>query len=236
MTQSYLWKGQKKCAGEILERASMLFPNSTLEQDSLRQHFNFSTDCTIVPNGIDPDLFQLDETLKKTECLVLCVGRVEGIKNQLNLIRALNHTRYRLLIIGSPAPNQLPYYRKCRETAASNISFIEHLPQNELVEYYQMAHVHVLPSWFESCGLSSLEAAAMGCNIVVTGKGYTREYYEDYAFYCDPGSPQSIFNAVENAATAGFPMLLREKVLSNYTWHQAANRIANAYNNLPTYS
>jgi glycosyltransferase involved in cell wall biosynthesis len=235
MSLSYLWKGQRKCIEQILNEASLLFSNSSMEYRKILQQYACSTDCITIPNGIDPGLFVFNESLQKDAHLVLCVGRIEGIKNQLNLIRALNNTAYKLLIIGSPAPNQLSYYRECRKAAATNVQFIEQLTQDELVQYYQKAAVHVLPSWFESCGLSSLEAGAMGCNIVATRKGYTQEYYEDYAFYCDPGSPASIFEAVENAAKAGFPKALRDKILSCYTWVQAAAGIVKGYNLIPIY-
>ena len=33
----------------------------------------------------------------KDPLMVLCVARIEGIKNQLNLIKALNNTEYQLL-------------------------------------------------------------------------------------------------------------------------------------------
>ena len=48
----------------------------------------------------------------------------------------------------------------------------------------------------ETPGLSSLEAAAMGKNIVVTTKGDTYDYFEDYAFYCEPDDIESIKNAL----------------------------------------
>ncbi len=81
--------------------------------------------------------------MPKDPDLVLCVARIEGIKNQLNLIKALNNTRYRLVIIGAPAPNQMPYYNECRKQAASNISFINHLPQEALTDWYQLAGIHI---------------------------------------------------------------------------------------------
>ena len=160
------------------------------------------------------------------------MARIEGIKNQLNLIKALNNTRYRLLIIGDYAPGHADYYRECRKIAGGNVEFIEHIPQSDLVKYYQKAKVHTLPSWFETCGLSSLEAGAMGCNIVITDKGYTREYYGDYAFYCDPDNPASIFKAVDNAAKSIFRIGLRNKILTNYTWGRAAAGIARGYDKI----
>jgi glycosyltransferase involved in cell wall biosynthesis len=221
--------GQKKCIRKILSLATMLFPNSYLETKKIEERYGFNAHCITIPNGVDPELFSFDEQSEKDECMVLCVARIEGIKNQINLIKALNNTRYSLLIIGSPAPNQQSYYRECRRIAASNIRFMDQVDQSLLPLYYQRAKVHALPSWFEACGLSSLEASVMGCNIVITDRGYTREYYGKYAFYCDPGSPDSILRAVNNAAKADIPKVLREKVLYNYTWMQTAKRIEKAY-------
>ncbi len=198
----YAWKGQRKSIMEILQRAKMILPNSTSEYRRLLQVYPNKVEHLIVPNGVDPYLFQYDSELKKDEHLVLCVARIEGIKNQLNLIRALNNTKFRLVMIGAHAPNQAGYYRECRKIAADNISFIDHIPQDQLIAYYQKAKVHILPSWFETTGLSSLEAAVMGCNIVITDKGDTREYFGDDAFYCDPGSPESILSAIEKASAA----------------------------------
>jgi glycosyltransferase involved in cell wall biosynthesis len=164
--------------------------------------------------------------------LVICVGRIEGRKNQLNLIRAINGTGYRLLIIGSPSANQTNYYRACLSAAGPNVSFIAGISQEELIVHYATARVHVLPSWFETTGLSSLEAAAMGCMLVITDKGDTREYFGDHAFYCDPASPASILAAVKRAAAAEPDGALQRKILSEYTWAQTALLTADAYRKL----
>lgn len=225
----YLWKGHQRAIQEILDKAAMLLPNSTLEQAALEKLFVRRSKSLVIPNGIDENLFILNERVAKNPFLVLCIARVEGLKNQHNLIKALNDSPYHLIIIGSAAPNHQQYYDWCKRIASSNITFIDHLPQEELVSYYQQAKVHVLPSWFETCGLASLEAGVMGCNIVITEKGYTREYFEDYAFYCDPASPQSIREAIEKAARAPFPAALRDKILTHYTWQKAAQKTLAAY-------
>jgi glycosyltransferase involved in cell wall biosynthesis len=225
---SYLWTGQRRSMRLIVQKASLLLPNSRMEQQQVARNFSHGANL-MVPNGINASLFTCKERIPKKKEVVLCVARIEGLKNQLNLIRALNHTNFQLIIIGAPARNQHDYYELCRKEAASNVVFIDHLKQGELVQHYQQAKVHVLPSWFETCGLSSLEAAAMGCNIVITDKGYTREYYEDYAFYCDPASPASIRQAVEKAAKAPIPEALQHKIINEYTWQVAAEKTAAAY-------
>jgi glycosyltransferase involved in cell wall biosynthesis len=96
------------------------------------------------------------------------------------------------------------------------------MPQEILMGYYKAARVHALPSWFETCGLSSLEAVAMGCNIAITDKGYTRDYFGDEAFYCNPDDCQSIFTAIDQAAQSSAPKSLQQKIIQQYTWQRAA--------------
>jgi len=228
-TIAYTWKGQRKSIIEILQRATMILPNSESEYARVRQNYPCNVKYMVVPNGANPELFQYNEKAVKNDRIVLCVARIEGIKNQLNLIRALNNTRFRLILIGSHAQNQTAYYERCRNEAAFNVSFIDHIPQDALVKYYQQAKVHVLPSWFETTGLSSIEAAVMGCNLVITDKGDTREYFGDDAVYCDPAEPKSILVAVEKASSDTFNENLRKKILKNYTWKQAALQTLKAY-------
>ena len=136
------------------------------------------------------------------------------------------------MLVGDPAPNQSKYYSLCRKIAGKNIIFCGSMSQQQLLHYYAMASVHVLPSWFETCGLSSLEAASMGCNIVITDKGFTREYYGDHAFYCDPADPGSILEAIENAANAARPEELKQKIRNQFTWAKAAELTFKAYQKL----
>jgi len=225
----YLWKGQRKSIIDVLKRADMVLPNSESELKRVRETYPCEVKHTIVTNGINPEKFPYDSTIKKDENLVICVARIEGRKNQLNLIKALNNTRFNLVIIGFPAPNQQEYYQQCLDAAASNVSFADRLPQPQLLGYFQRAKVHVLPSWFETTGLSSIEATVMRCNIVITDKGDTRDYFADDAVYCDPASPESIKAAVEQAAAQPFNNDLLKRILENYTWKQAAAQTLKAY-------
>jgi glycosyltransferase involved in cell wall biosynthesis len=226
---SYVWKGQRKSIQQILNRASLLLPNSSSEYKRLQMRYQIASDHAVITNGIDGCVFFGEDDQEKDELLVLCVARIEGIKNQLNLIKAINGTKYRLLLIGSPAPNQVSYFNNCRNEAGNNVFFIDHIKQDELRNYYQKAKVHVLPSWFETTGLSSLEAAVMGCNIVITEKGDAKEYFGDDAFYCDPSSPASIYNAIESAAQSGTNYPLQQKIKTQHTWQLAAEQTKHAY-------
>jgi glycosyltransferase involved in cell wall biosynthesis len=226
---AYIWKGQRRSIIEILQRASMILPNSESEYKRVVHAYSLPVKYSVVTNGINPGIFSHNSAIKKDDKLVLCVARIEGIKNQLNLIKGLNNSGFRVLLIGSPSPGQANYYRECIAAAAANITFIDHLPQGKLVKYYQQAKVHILPSWFETTGLSSIEAAAMGCNIVITDRGDTKEYFGNNAFYCDPAEPESLLNAVQRASSAPFNEYLREKILKKHTWTEAAIQTLKAY-------
>jgi glycosyltransferase involved in cell wall biosynthesis len=226
----YVWWGHRRSVRYIIRHAACLLPNSHSEYRRLADHYREQHLYYVVPNAIDPSIFVLPEDDKERDALlVLCVGRIEGLKNQLNLIRALRGTAFTLFIIGSSSANHSGYFEKCRREAGDNVRFIGAIPQEELVRYYASAKVHVLPSWFETTGLSSLEAAAMGCNLVITEKGDTREYFGDHAWYCDPASPASILAAVQGAAMAKRQDALVEKVPKLYTWRAAAAATSRAY-------
>jgi len=227
--KSYLWEGQRKSIIKVLKAADYVLPNSQSELQRLRDDYSCQAKDVIVTNGINPEKFPFNPSIQKDNDLVICVGRIERRKNQLNVIKALNNTKYKLVLIGAPSPYQNDYYLQCREAAAENVTFLDRVPHDEMLKYYQLAKVHVLASWFETTGLSSLEAAVMGCNIVITDKGDTLDYFGDDAFYCDPGNPDSIKQAVDKAIEASFNEALLEKILTAHTWKKAAEQTLESY-------
>ena len=230
VSREYLWMGHNRSVRKILHNAACLLPNSESEYRRLLETYGIPKKYFVVPYAVDRQIFHPRPDTRRQKNVVLCVARIEGRKNQLNLIRAINNTGYTLYLIGNPAPNQPGYYMECKKEAGQNIIFINNLPQAELVQYYQMATVHVLPSWFETAGLSSLEAATMGCNIVITDRGDAKDYFGDMATYCDPSSPESIRAAIDKAASGKADPALTEIINSKFTWEQAAFITNEAYN------
>lgn len=232
VSPQYFLKGHKGSILHVLQKAAMLLPNSESEYKRLEQAYGIKKAYRIIPNGIDEALFISGDEIKKEPNLILCVARIEGRKNQLNLIRAVNNSHYKLLVIGGVAPNHRAYFEACKKEAGPKVEFIEHIEQQDLLQYYQRAKVHVLPSWNETTGLSSLEAAAMGCSIVVSPNGDTRDYFGNDAFYCKPDSVESIRKAIDKAAAQTDNSALRHKILANFTWTQAAIKTLEAYKKL----
>lgn len=214
---------------KILGRVKYIMPNSLSEQNRLAKDFGILPHSTVVTNAIDQHVFNLPTFSHERENNVLCVGRIEGRKNQLNLIKAAKIGRFKLKLVGNFAENQHRYKQMCLDLANDYVEFIPFTSQKELSDLYASSKVHVLPSWFETTGLSSLEAAAMGCNVVVTDKGDVREYFGDLAYYCDPASPESIADVINQALSAPVNPELRKLVLENYTWEKAAQQTLSVY-------
>lgn len=226
-TVKFFFIGHKRAINKIISKAQLLLPNSNSEYNRLGKDYGISKKFIVIPNAIKKNLFVENPSVERD--IVLCVARIEGQKNQLNVIRALNNTNYRVYFIGSPAPNQLDYYNECVATAEKNISFIKFIPQTDLINYYNRAKVHILASWFETTGLSNLEAAAMGCNLVVGDRGDVRDYLGDEAFYCEPGDLNTIKLAVDKAWHSPKNLALQNRVLTDYVWEKTAEKTLEAY-------
>lgn len=225
----YIWKGQARSIKTVLKKTNALITATQKEYRLLNHKFDKLPASYQIPLAIDPQIFFESEDVRRDPDLVLCVARIEGIKNQLNLVKAINNTKYSLLLIGNVAPNHKKYADECRKIAGQNVIFKTHISQKELKQYYQTATVHVLPSWFENFGLSTIEAAAMGCQVVVSHKAFITEFLQDEAFYCDPSDPSSIRKAIDEAAGNIQPSRLKKRILNNLTWDKIAEQTLTAY-------
>jgi glycosyltransferase involved in cell wall biosynthesis len=226
---------------ELVAMCSSLLPNSSSEWQRIAHDLGFDQKdgrVTVVPNGFDADdrnTVMIDgpppDHLAPYENCVLCVARIEERKNQLNLIEAIRGTDITLVLAGPDAANQGRYVQRVKESAASvdNVHILGKVTPEEKAWLYDIAGVHVLPSWMETTGLSSLEAAVAGCAVVVTPNGDTREYFIDDAEYCDPGDPLSIRKAIVRSRDRGPSVALIHRIRTEYTWEQTAEATYHAY-------
>lgn len=232
LDKDYLWLGHRKSIHKIASTAKVLLPNSESEYYRFNRDYDVANSYSVIPNAVDTTLFNLAVKADLDYINeVICVARIEGRKNQLNVIKAGLQTDLSFSFIGKASPNHTNYYESCKKAASDSnkIKFISHLEHNELAPIYKAAKVHVLASWFETTGLSTLEAALLGCNIVITSKGDVRDYFKDYAFYCDPDNIKSIEHAINDAYNSPFPEDLRKLILNHYTWEIAAEKTVQVY-------
>lgn len=226
----YMLRGHRQAVQTVAKGASTLLPNSESEFRRFVAAYGVNRPYRVIPNGVNTSLVDAAyQSLEMYAGAVLCIGRIEPLKNQLRLIQALKGSGLRLFIHGKPAPNHLGYYQACMDAAGPDCQIGPFLSGADLYQVYASAKVHVLPSFFETTGLVSLEAAAMGCNVVVTRRGDQPDYFGDHAWYCEPDDLQSIRQAVSEAWHAPRDPAFRQEILQKYTWKRAAEETYAAY-------
>lgn len=230
-----IFKGYYGLMKEIVDNTIVFLPNSHSEMNRVILDFKLNNPKYVsIPNAIDKSVFTSEinnqnNPYNRFKDCILCAARIEGRKSTLNLVRAIKNTDYHLVLVGNESKNQKKYVDQVRKEAGANVTFLGAVSHQELRQLYEVSRVHALVSWMETPGLSSLEAAAMGKNIVVTKKGDTYDYFEDYAFYCEPDDVNSITDAITKAYDSPVDPKLKEKILQKYTWEETAATTIKAY-------
>jgi len=223
----------------LLQQADGLLPNSWLELQAVRTDLHWCGDLFEVAHyGVDPKLF-IDadaEPFRKLTGIqspfVLQAGRIEPAKNQAMLCWALRRTQLPIVLIGS-SKHWPAYAQLCKAISGDRLHLIEHLPQDLLASAYAAAAVHALPSWMETCGLVSLEAALSGTPLVGSTFGHELEYLGNDAWYADPADADTLRTAVVSAWEAGrhsAPTIrMKRKVLERFNWEQTVDATERIY-------
>lgn len=220
----------------MMQISDILFPNSQTESKQLQSYFQIPAHkIKVIPNGVDtafasakPDAFIEKFGIRD---FVLCVGRIEPRKNQLNMVRALKGTSIPFVIVGEPVPQYQSYYELCRKEATANIHFLGGFPHGSelLKSAYAASKVFLLASWLETPGLAALEAALAGASVVITLEGATREYFREHALYADPACPKAIAAQVKRAYGEPRHSKLKALIESEYLWKNVAEQTLLGY-------
>lgn len=174
----------------------------------------------------DPELFCNAYDIKE---FVLCTGRLETRKNQLMLLRALEHDDITIVFLSGGVSYQPEYVNLCkRYKRKGRTIFLERLDETMLASAYSAAKVHCLPSWYELPGLVTIEALANGCPVIQTTWGTIKDYCGDYLISCEPDD----YNSIRDAVICGMSKEREEngkEFIRNFTWEKSADHVIRAY-------
>jgi glycosyltransferase involved in cell wall biosynthesis len=118
-------------------------------------------------------------------------------KNVKRLIEAAVKYKFKLILAGTISEKQKKDL--FGESIPENIKLLGFVSDDILCEYYRKAKVFALPSIVEGVGMVALEAAANGCNIVLTNIGAPKEYFNNQAVLVNPFNIDSIGNGILKA-------------------------------------
>ncbi len=222
---------------ELCDMADFVIVNTRAELNLINKGLGIPEEkMGLVPNGVEkrfffasPDLFVSKFGWRN---FLLYVGHIGwGRKNLLPVLKVVKELGIPTVLIGTVIQNE--YGKKCQEIIATTptIKLIPHLEHSSpiLESAYAACDTFVLPSLFETPGLSALEAGLAGSKICITRYGGTTEYFQDYATYLDPRSQLSIKNSLIRVLTQTKDDRLQKHILDNFLWEKCGNILYTHY-------
>lgn len=185
----------------------------------------------VAHSGVDEGFFEASPARGREvagmDGFVLCVGRVEPIKNQLSLCRAMRDVRRPLLLVGRVLPGNEAYLAACRR-ALPSLVHLPHLDREVLRHVYAAADCHVLASWYETTGLATLEALAAGTPCVAGRSPCVEEYFAGAVELADAGDVRGLRAAIDSVLRRG-PTGRERDVAASFSWERTAKELCDAY-------
>jgi len=217
-----------RAAQELLDAVRVLLPNSASEAREIMTRFGERTPVVVVPNAADIEFWTpAVEPLERSG--IVCVGRIEPRKNQLALIEAVRELDVDLTLIGRAGGYARRYEAQCRSAASARVRFAGQLDRERVRDHLRRARVHVCPSWYETPGLASLEAALCGAPIVVTPGGCTDEYFSGWATFSEGIDAGRLRAALRAAMQAPPTPEAAHDLRQRFSWSAAAEATQRAY-------
>lgn len=227
---------------DFIAQSELILPNSQEEGEKCCDFSNspeeWKSKIRVVYNGVDVTgvtVEDKDSFFRKysiPENYVLQIGRLEYLKNGLNLLSSLMELpEIPIVFVGSDRGSE-NYSAKLRKLGEKrgNVFFISGVPHEEIYSFYRYAKVHVLLSMRESPGLVSLEALSQQCPIVVSDERFcpVRTYFREQCEIVNPFDKKAIREAVLHSMDK--PHVPVD--LSRFSWDVVARQTLDAYEEL----
>jgi glycosyltransferase involved in cell wall biosynthesis len=233
--------GYRRSQKESLLLSDIVLVQTNKEAQDLQDTYGVNFTWEKVVNGVSQQFLEAREYNNKLDFsdYIICVGRIEARKNQLNIIEAVKLLReegpykdVRLVFLGRRSRHHRRYTSRFNAELKNNDWIIHpgYIPQEDIPSYFHFSKVGVSASWFETTGLTSLEALFCGSNVVVSGDR-AKELLGNLAVYCDPSDVNSIKAAIAKAYARPLPQV-PESFRKDYTWENAARRTFEIYERL----
>jgi glycosyltransferase involved in cell wall biosynthesis len=142
----------------------------------------------VVPNGVEEVFFQAGRNRMAAErSPLVSIGVIHPRKRMLELAQAAVLAKVPLWIIGAPYAEADPYYRRFLEVQKANPDLVRYegsiADRARLAEIYGSSRGFALISTKETFSLSSLEACATGCPLLLSDLPWARTVFGGSATY-----------------------------------------------------
>lgn len=179
----------------LVRNSTRVLVSTTVE----KQHMENDFDLAIKNAHVVPHCFQMSRSAlphSKKSGLVLCAGRIEPRKNQMQILEVADQLKeYHFIFAGAASPTAPAYCQQffARADKLENVSTVDFLPLDELRSLLRKAEIFVSASYSEVVSLIELEAYSQYCKMVLSQYSYIQEHIgPDSVVFVDPDSPGGI--------------------------------------------
>ncbi len=177
---------------------------------------------------------------------IFYLGGMDFRKNVNGLLAAYSilpnniRKKFQLLIIVSDVTDSVkPYLKVFTQRYNLNpeeIILLNHIPENNLIMFYNLCSLFVFPSLHEGFGLPIIEAMACGAPTITSNTSSMPEAVGCEEALFNPKDPQSIANKIHAVLTdKNIKSFLKEHAINQvkkFTWEKTAKRALTAFEDL----
>jgi glycogen(starch) synthase len=176
--------------GYSSRRAVAITTPSHFQANEIISHRGWLKDrIRVIPNPISATMLEAGLHFRRnggSEPIVLYTGRLAPVKGIDMLLEAAKrvHDRNPAVTFVLAGPWQMPHppqtyglQQNCK--SVNGVQWVGPREQSELIDWYKRASLFVMPSYYESFGISVVEAMAFGLPVVCTRAGGIPETVDD---------------------------------------------------------
>lgn len=246
--RAYTGPGERIPLERALTRAvDLAVAQSTHEVDELTRMGLDRAAVTVVPAGVDIDLFTPDGDAESRErrSRILSVGGLAPGHGQEDLIRALRLVGdAELVVLGGPPGTELDQHaeaRRLRELAAQSgvgdqVRLVGDVPHEQMPGWYRSADVVVCTPRYAAAGRVPLEAMACGVPVVGYAMGGIADTVVDEVTgrLVQPGDVRDLGVTLrrlltDDARRFAYGHAAVDRVRCSYTWERTAGALERVY-------
>jgi len=218
------------------QSADQIILTSNKDKEFVKEKFKIPEQkIKIIPNYIDTELFKPLNVPKERNSLIF-IGRLERQKNLFNLIEAISNLEVKLVIFGSGSlKGKLKEFAKKKN---SLVEFKKNISNQELPIKLNKSEIFVLPSFYEGCPKTLLEAMSCGLPCLGTNVRGIKEIikHQENGYLCETDANSirmAILELTENKKLQQkIGQNARKTILENFSLEKILEKERNIYETL----
>ncbi len=225
---------------KLLKRADMITTVANSVALELREYNINPNEVTVIGNGVDEKRFTPIKN-KTDDKYILYTGRLAYRKGLFDLIECGKYvcTKYsdvNFIIVGDGMLRDKLQIKVKNLGLENRFIFKGHVPKNELINFYQNATLHVIPSHYEGLPTVLLEAMSCGLPVIATAVSGNLDVIENgkNGLLIPPKSPKEMANAIstlleDSSRRHDLGKAARKTIEEKFTWDIVSDRVLQCY-------